>query len=273
MKILSFDVGLKNLAYCLFDIDLDHKYLIEQWNIIDLCNEESHKCQSKTKKKSCTKNAKYTKNNEYFCKMHAKKQDYLIPISELEMPRLKKCKINELHIIFEKYNFNYEKPITKKLLLEKFEQYRNENMFEIIKKKNADKIDLITIGINMKDHFDKLFRDTFFDHIIIENQISPIANRMKTLQGMIAQYFIMKDSTNIHFVSSQNKLKDYVDNGKKMSYSERKKNSIIITKNLIEENQKINEWNNEFDKSKKKDDLADCFLQGLWYLRKENLVE
>ena len=51
MKILSFDVGLKNLAYCLFDIDLDHKYLIEQWNIIDLCNEESHKCQSKTKKK------------------------------------------------------------------------------------------------------------------------------------------------------------------------------------------------------------------------------
>ena len=82
----------------------------------------------------------------------------------------------------------------------------------------------------------------------------------------------MKDSTNIHFVSSQNKLKDYVNTEKKMSYSERKKNSIIITKKLIEKNEKINKWTDNLDESKKKDDLADCFLQGLWYLKKESLV-
>ena len=31
-------------------------------------------------------------------------------------------------------------------------------------------------------------------HVFIENQISPIANRMKTIQGMLAQYFIMKSN-------------------------------------------------------------------------------
>jgi hypothetical protein len=47
-------------------------------------------------------------------------------------------------------------------------------------------------------------------HIIIENQISPIANRMKTIQGMLSQYFIMKyedRNITIDFISSFNKLK------------------------------------------------------------------
>ena len=49
------------------------------------------------------------------------------------------------------------------------------------------------IEVADKDNLDKL--DTFvfsdIDLILIENQISPIANRMNCLQGMIMQYFIM----------------------------------------------------------------------------------
>lgn len=273
MKILSFDVGMRNLAYCIFSVNDNNTYTIDMWDTIDLCNEEKHVCQSKTKKKTCTKQAKYCKNNEYYCKMHAKKQKYMMPVTELEIPKLKKCKINELHLLFEKYSFEYEKPITKKELIEKFEKYSKENMFEIIKKKNADKTNLITIGINMTNHFDELFKNTHFDHIIIENQISPIANRMKTLQGMMTQYFIMKKCVNIFFVSSQNKLKEFIDIGKKSSYTERKKQSIIVTSKLIEENNLINCWNETFLNHKKKDDLADSYLQGLWYLKDKKIID
>ena len=57
----------------------------------------------------------------------------------------------------------------------------------------ADCINLIDIGRTMKQKFDQLFACDFLDldKVIIENQISPLASRMKTLQGMITQYFIM----------------------------------------------------------------------------------
>ena len=62
-----------------------------------------------------------------------------------------------------------------------------------------------------------------------------------------------------------NKLKEFGLG--KLTYSERKKKSVEITKDLISnDNRKV------FDISKKKDDLADCFLQGLWYLRSNKLI-
>jgi hypothetical protein len=46
------------------------------------------------------------------------------------------------------------------------------------------------------------------DVVLIENQISPIAKRMKDVQVLLTQYFIMKsDETVIIYVSSSNKLK------------------------------------------------------------------
>ena len=45
MFILSIDVGMKHLACCLFTIQ-NKEYLISKWCVIDLCNEEKHKCKS-----------------------------------------------------------------------------------------------------------------------------------------------------------------------------------------------------------------------------------
>jgi len=36
MKIISIDVGIKNLAFCLFSVDDKDKYQIEDWGVIDL---------------------------------------------------------------------------------------------------------------------------------------------------------------------------------------------------------------------------------------------
>ena len=38
MKLLSIDVGMKCLAYCLFSVD-NQVYSIDKWCILDLCND------------------------------------------------------------------------------------------------------------------------------------------------------------------------------------------------------------------------------------------
>ena len=85
---------------------------------------------------------------------------------------------------------------------------------------------------------------------------------MNCIQGMISQYFIMKNMNNIKFISAANKLKPFIGN-KKTTYSERKKTGVEITQKLL----LMKDDNNieMFNKHKKKDDLADCFLQGIWY--------
>ena len=55
MSILSIDVGMKHLAYCVLkNNDGDDNYIIQDWNVIDLCNQtKPPKCMNQTKK--CTK--------------------------------------------------------------------------------------------------------------------------------------------------------------------------------------------------------------------------
>ena len=55
----------------------------------------------------------------------------------------------------------------------------------------------------------------------------------------------------------------------KTSYSERKKASVAIVKEVLNTSSK--DWLQLFLKHKKKDDLADAFLQGMWFLNKHNL--
>ena len=133
------------------------------------------------------------------------------------------------------------------------------------------------MGVQLVKDFDRVFVGNsigLLDKIVIENQISPIANRMKTLQGMIAQYFIMRGNSRIAFISSANKLKLFTKtetesktSKSKTSYSERKKAGVAIVKDLLSHNNTT--WLPIFLTHKKKDDLADAFLQGVWFLNKK----
>jgi hypothetical protein len=305
-RILSIDIGIKNLAFCLFEIE-NNVYTLKKWDIVNigeetplLCGEiENEKTKTKSSNKQqtqpfvntnmqaniCNKPAKYTKNGKCFCLKHSKKQIFQIPTKELESTYLNKQKINKLFELAEKYNIEYTKPIKKTDLIHLLNQYVVNKCFETVTATNSNKVDIISIGKNIKSKFDIIFESNFatnqyIDVILIENQISPIANRMKTIQGMVAQYFIMKNSNQyIEFVSSFNKLKDVnknINNTKnsedesktdKTKYNERKKLGITICLENLENNNINDEWIKFFNKHSKKDDLADCFLQGIWYIK------
>ena len=54
MNVLSFDVGMKNLAYCLFKIE-NKQYTILDWNIINICSNDNNNkkiCQGVKKKRT-----------------------------------------------------------------------------------------------------------------------------------------------------------------------------------------------------------------------------
>jgi hypothetical protein len=156
--------------------------------------------------------------------------------------------------------------------------YIDENLIENVISRNAKNVDLVEIGRNLDKYFTTMFDNSnpinnfeVPDIILIENQISPIANRMKTIQGMIAQYFITQfkeKEISVRFISSSNKLKGFVESTVKTTYDERKKKGIEVSNQLLEEHEENKvKWFDIFNKHSKKDDLADSYLQALWYFR------
>jgi len=276
MKILSIDVGIKNLAFCLLskpvsnDSNLDWGIL--KWDVIDLTQkEDSQKCSEIDKFKICNKPAKFIKDGKCFCLKHSKKLEYKIQTADLKPSFINKQKIQTLYEMAFKYNIKYEKPIKKSDLVFLLNEYVKNSCFEEIGKINASKLDLVTIGKNIQFKLDSILDENLssINTVVIENQISPIANRMKTIQGMIAQYFIMRNNNiEIEFVSSANKLKDE-NKDNKNSYSDRKKLGIKKCLELIESEYKIPDWTTKFANHLKKDDLADSFLQGVWFIKEK----
>jgi len=154
--------------------------------------------------------------------------------------------------------------------------YIETNLLESVVVRSAKDIDLVEIGRSLHQFFTQkgiewTTKNCIPDIVLIENQISPIANRMKTIQGMISQFFISSSAFSdrhieIKFVSSSNKLKDFTQESS--TYDQRKKLGVEVTRDLLNESDGNKElWLAMFDKHSKKDDLADSYLQAIWYIR------
>ena len=352
MRIISFDVGMKNLAYCLFQIpdtplpslspsELIHQIKIERWDVIDLRFEpnlsNTHTAESQepsAPKRTCINDSKLAKwmylsssaatpsPPLLYCSKCSEKSKYKTPSREIlpikRKPEiLSKKKLGELMDIkanlstpvnlsissqVEPANLKLRKAdlvqeITTTLSRDYLEPFDESKYASYIagtappakpKKANytyAHDLDLITYGRNMMKHLDAILyvpsASSPIDMMIIENQISTLASRMKTLQGMITQYFIMKHIPQIEFISASCKLKLFTDANTSLdltdtdtvcidasTYADRKKSGIAVCRSLGEISRKHNsdyaKWMPIFENHKKKDDLADCFLQGLW---------
>jgi len=293
MKILSIDVGMKNLAYCLFECDRDSLNAtnadpesmmqlinIVAWDTVNLCDNDN--ASEKPVAIVCTHPgcnfaAKFMHSAteiKHFCTRHANASGYKMPLT-ISIKSLKKMTLDELKTFSGEY---LSIPIPEKWEKSKMKMLQHINIaltaeyLVAVSAKpkviSAASVDLITIGRNMHRRFDVLGIASGIDVVIIENQLSTLATRMKTLQGMITQYFIMRGVPDIRFISAANKLKMFAkESGPEDCYADRKKRSIEITRALIVN---VPLMSMKFDKHKKKDDLADCFLQGMWWLCKEH---
>lgn len=272
MRVLSIDVGIKNLAYCLFDVVNDKNFHIEDWEVINLCEDNKKNCcemVGKNRETHCSKVATYFKDEAFYCKLHAKKRDWLVPPSTTAL-QIKRMPVDEICQLLDDLMIEYSKPIKKSKLIKTYENYVNTRCFNCVKETKAGDMSLIDVGKGLVQKFSARF-PWKIDVVLIENQVSPIANRMKTIQGMIAQYFIMKDSDIISFIAACNKLK-YYTNGEKTSYNERKKMGVEITSALLTNNYQLKDAVPMLMNTKKKDDLCDSFLQGIWYMEENKII-
>jgi len=398
MRLISFDIGIRNMAYCIFDTasttDPAHASpTISEWTVLNVgelptanTTTTTHKCSCMTKPKSakssaqsCTHPAKYADptNTKYYCMTHAKTSGFLLPKKAHEPAALKKRKAQDLYAFLQPFVSAatpattatpppQPHPFTKKQdALDFAKNYFETHSLKLLDQptsQNVKEIDLLTIGRNIKTLFDQSPQMAQVTHVIIENQISPLANRMKTIQGMVAQYFIMKNpAIQIEFISSANKLKGLTATAQippkknrsepaqaqaptqtqseitcrtspkntltptppnvlqvisgtpaepalgptlgtprdsiseqvpvpvpvpaaaavsfkmdKDKYKQHKSDAIAICRQFLIQNPCMTSAGGcvEADPmtSRKRDDLADCFLQGIWYLKSKNII-
>ena len=295
---IGWDVGIKNLAYCIIDYKLgeDGKPIFEivDWGIINLMihKKEDEFCNClKTDGELCGKKANYESENisceinkKLYCKTHYKKELKCNPgniIKEI-YDKLICCKCSKNASRYDNLNNKY--------YCTKHGKDIEGSNCDIITQTKATKMPLYTLG---KILFRKLDENPNFlnvKYICIENQPVLKNPTMKSIQMMLYSYFVMKaahkliDLNDIVLMSAKNKLKIYnneygiVDNkisSIKDKYRRNKKMGIEHTK-LYLDNEHINteegsKWRDYFYNNKSKnDDLADAYLMSRYYVCKLN---
>ena len=301
--IISFDIGIKNLAYCVFSLPT---FSVLAWDVVNLVPAVESTaplctCLKATTKASksggvCGKKATYTYGDANYCLVHSKNSGKLLPSKETSPPYIKKLKFDELLAFCEKHGITLPPAAKKPVLIETaIQHFERRCLVPIVKPKtsNANQVHLVDIGKRIKIEFDERLKTLLpqITHVILENQISPIAGRMNTIQGMLSQYFIMRnEAIHIEFISSIGKLKGLTQVDKvpltvvpleqsppsvafdKTIYKEHKSDGIFFCKQFLENNPQLMSHKQIIEASHKKDDLADSFLQGIYYMKRGNLI-
>ena len=80
-------------------------------------------------------------------------------------------------------------------------------------------------------------------------------------------YYNIINAYNYEEKGKKHKEKHY----NKKYYKENKKDGVFYCSRILEKNSIFHSWK-ECMNTKKKDDLADSFLQGLWYFKQQNII-
>jgi hypothetical protein len=301
--ILSFDVGVIHLSYCLLTqteyVQLDGSIIINwcilDWNNIDLTNRSEQKCICGAKA-----NLTNTVNNEikYYCKTHGKKID---------------TRIKEFNECFSLYNkniceFNKLSPVcnyiinNKSTICDKKISFINNELYycsthakqiyktlqrssdlKPFKLKNSSTMNFDDVKFKLIMELENRKNLLSADYVVIENQPSLKNPRMKSIASTIYDYYLIRgiidkditksNITQVKFMSPSNKLK-IADEGDIKQLIKAKKTddtkAYKLTKSLgikycLDLIQHLTIWIKHFNSHKKKDDLADSFLQGAYF--------
>ena len=251
--ILSIDVGITNLSYCLCHNTNPIK--IEKWKVLDLFPADYKRCTCMCKSgKLCGKKAKYKQLDQYLCGTHLPKDISSASKDLYKVASGKRIAKKSLETLIKKYDCNKKEDLLCANVV--FELAR----LNVRSKKPKTMVQTCIAILNI---FDRELTLDSLQTILIENQLGMSAVNMKSVQSIITMYFVMRGITNIIYISPKNKLRNF--DVPKSSYKERKTSAIHTTRAHLKEGINCDRLA-YYESHPKKDDLADSYLQALWYL-------
>lgn len=251
MKLISIDIGLRNLAICVLEGTSRTDMRIAHWDVIDVIGEKNG--HTRTSCYKCSKPAMWVQagSGTQSCSRHRPKN------LTLTKSALAKKTIPELQEMAKSYNVSGK---TKKDLVPLICAEMNKAGWSKFKGNarahGGGVLDLVTDIIASLDRRGDWWQNA--DLVVCENQLD---RRMFAVQAMIHMYFACrgfrtKGVSAIHKLDNITTASDTTG-----TYRGRKKTGIVHCEALCPI------LNTAFFQShKKKDDLADSFLQGLYFL-------
>jgi hypothetical protein len=249
MKLVSFDVGLRNLAFCVLEGTTRSNLKITHWDLIDVMAESAGHDNPKCFK--CKKPANWLKESTYACGTHKTKGGAKVPTKT----ELNKTSIESLRETCRAVGIFGE---TKKALVDGYYLYCKSNVWTrcIKSAKQISVVDLAAPIAQCLEARKALWNDA--DLVCFEQQPD---KRMLCVQAMMHMWYVCA-GYKCKGVSAVHKLSNIItvqDSTK--TYKGRKSTGIVHASQLVP-----TQWKDYMLKHPKKDDLADCFLQGLWVL-------
>lgn len=284
-RVLSWDVGIINLSFCLIEYNKDNKaWKILDWGIINLTDRDKIKCFD------CGANPSYFQelNNEkkYTCKRHATKINIIPPEFNVLFKGntehiccfegKNKCEKKSKYVCNEKYYCNtHSKSVYNKIV--------NSYKLKEFNQKSVRNLSLESLRYRLVLELDKRLNLLTANTVVVENQPTLKNPRMKAISSTVYDYFLIRgivdkeqtksNITLVKYMSPSNKLK-LANNGDTQELIKLKGNdakTYKLTKSLAIKYcedliKPYNEWIEKLNSYKKKDDMADSFLQGLYYI-------
>lgn len=248
MRIVSWDVGTRNLAYCILEGTNRSNLKIVSWDLIDIMAESAGHDNPKCFK--CKKPANWIREETYACGTHKNKSGKPPTKSSLNSKTLEELRTegSKLGIVGS----------TKKVLVDAiYAKYKSEVWTRCVKSsKSGNVVDLAAPIAQCLEARKHIWKGS--DKIVLEQQPD---KRMLVVQAMIHMWFVCcgfkcAPVSAVHKLTNIVTLEDHTK-----TYKGRKKTGIIHATELVPL-----KWKDYMLKHPKKDDLADCFLQGLWVM-------
>ena len=252
MKIISFDVGIRNLAYCVLEGTSRADVKIVDWNIIDVLGEQAGVGAARCNKCSAAARYEHASEGTFACSKHAPKKKETVTKAALN-------KKSPMELQGEIDRYGLQTTATKKAdLVKLLYNHARQNTWKKCVASSTQGSVMDMSGAIMKSLDARMSSWKGADAVCIENQPE---RRMYAVQAMLQMYFTMRGIKSAG-VSATHKLSNIITvDDSVTSYKGRKKTGITHAYALVPaENQE------HFAKHPKKDDLADSFLQGLWVL-------
>ena len=277
--VLSFDVGIKNLAYCMLSLQSQRDYTIHDWGIIDLITEEEdYICTGylkggKKKGAQCTHKASFFEpgdKKKCYCSTH-KPQGQLVPI-KMVLTCEAKMKSGQKTGESCGKNASYYKELSTCERVG-YCSAHSKGVTGLTRYYTVDNISDTELRIKLYNAMDQKPEFGLVSTVLVEHQPLHAREKMKSIATSLYDYFVLRyiidggKKIEIRSIDAKNKLTVY--DGPPLS---------CPLKEQYDRNKwygrKYCEWaiRNKpdylgfFQDFSKQDDLADSMLQGMWFL-------